>query len=270
MPNALIWTPADIASVTASSTASGHDPAYVANDYMGVVWKSGAGSSATLTVDLGEDVACDTAALFGCDGATSDMTLKVEANTAAHGASFTAPSWAGAELPFLAGDEMPVNGRGVALWKAPAIGDGAGPPPPARYWRFTIGGLGGGRAVVARVALGRDLALDHNFGFGAALGVKSLGTVEWSRLGVLQRRPGAKLRTLGLTYKALHKDEAEAKWLPMIEQIGNSDMLAILTDPADHAMRQRRFYYGPCFGDLTAIWARADGFTAGLNLVSLI
>lgn len=266
MSNALIVPPAAFAAVTASGSASGHDPAYVGNDYMGVVWKSPAGASASLTVDLGSDMACDTAFLFGCDGATGAMTLKVEASTAAQGPGFAPAGWSGAALPFLAGSEMPVNGRGVALWQAPK---GAG-PVASRYWRFTIGGLAGGQASVARIVLGRDLALERNFGFGAGLGVKDLGSVDWNRLGVMTRKRGRKLRTLGLTYKAIHKDEVEAAWLPMIEAIGNTEMLAILTDPAADAMRQRRFYFGPCFGDLSAIWQRADGFTAGLNLVSVI
>lgn len=266
MSNALIVKPVEFASVTASGSASGHDPAYVGNDHMGVVWQSpGGGASASVTVDLGRDVLCDTAFLFGCDGATGAMTLKVDANTSAHGSSFTSPSWTGSALPFLAGSEMPGNGRGVALWQAPPS-----PPPAARYWRFTIGGLAGAPAVVARIALGRDLALERNFGFGPAGGVKDLGSVDWSRLGVLLRKRGKKLRTLSVTYKSLYRDEVEAKWLPMIEEIGNTEMLAILTDPAAGAMRQRRFYFGPCFGDMSTIWARADGFSAGLNLVSVI
>lgn len=265
MSNALIVKPADILAVTASTTASGHDPAHVMNDYMGVVWKSLAGSSVTITVDLGENVLCDTAFLFGCNGATADMTLKVEASTQAQGSGFAPAGWTGGVLPFLAGAEMPVNGRGVALWRAPGS-----PPPASRYWRFTIAGLAGGQATVARIVLGRDLATERNFGFGPAFGVKDLGSVDWSRLGVLLRKRGKKLRSLGVTYPALHKDEVEAGWLPMIEEIGNTEMLAILTDPAEHVMRQRRFYYGPCLGDLSAIWRTADGWTAGLNVVSVI
>lgn len=265
MTNALIFKPADIAAVTASGTASGHDPAYVANDFMGVVWKSAAGSSATLTVDLGADALCDTAFLLGCDGATANWTLKVEASTAAQGAVFTPAGWTGAVLPFLAGEEMPVSERGVAIWQAPAS-----PPPASRYWRFTIAGLAGGRAVVARAALGCDIGLERNFSFGAALGVKDTGSVDWSRMGVMLRKRGKKLRTLGLTFQNARKDEVEAAVLPLLEQVGNTDMLAILTEGSEHAMRQRRVYFGPCFGDLSAIWRTADGFTTGLNLVSVV
>ncbi|MCZ4340570.1 hypothetical protein O4H52_03055 [Sphingomonadaceae bacterium G21617-S1] len=266
MSNALIVKPSDIASVTASGTASGYDPAYVGNDHMGVVWKSDVGASKSFTVDLGADVLCDTAMLLGCTGATSGWTLKVDANTAAYGASFTTPQWSGATLPFLAGAEMPVNGRGNALWQAPVS-----PPPASRYWRFTIAGMGGGgQAVVARLVLGPNLLLERNFSYGAQFGVKDFGSIKFSRRGVMLRQRGSKLRSLNMSLNTVRKNEIEALVLPLLERIGNTEGLAILTDPDAHAMRQRRMYFGPLIGDLLTIMRTADGYSAGLNLLSLI
>lgn len=264
MTNALIVKPEPIVSASASGTAPGYLPAYVGNDYAGVVWKSPAGASVTLTVDLGANVLCDTAMLFGCDGATGGMTLRVEASTQAQGPGFGPAGWTGVALPFLAGADMPTDGRGVALWQAPAS-----PPPASRYWRFTIAGMAGGQISIGRLVLGRNLGLRRNFSFGALFGVKDTGSVDWSRLGVMLRKRGKTLRTLGVTYQAAHKDEVEAKVLPLLEQIGNTELVAILTDAAPHAMRQRRAYFGPSYGDLSAIWRTADGFTTGFNLVSI-
>ncbi|KKC24849.1 hypothetical protein [Sphingomonas sp. SRS2] len=265
MSNVLILKPEPISSATASGTAPGYDPAYVGNDYMGIVWKSTAGSSATLTVDMGADVLCDTAMLFGCDGATGTMTLKVEASTAALGSGFPGGAWVGATLPFLAGSEMPKNDRGVALWQAPAS-----PPPASRYWRFTIAGLAGGQATIGRVVLGAAVPLARNFSFPAAFGIRDTGSIDLSRLGVLKRARGKKLRTLGLTFQSIHKSEAEAAVLPLIEALGNTDMLAVITDPAEHAMRQRRAYFGFCVGEINAVWRKADAWQSGFNMVSLI
>ncbi|ARR54549.1 hypothetical protein HY78_14475 [Rhizorhabdus wittichii DC-6] len=268
MSNVLIVKPADIASVTASSSAAGKDPSYVGNDYMGVVWQSAAGAGASLTVDTGADIEADTALLFGCDGATSAMTLQLLASTAAQGPGFAPAGWTGGVLPFLAGSEMPVNGRGVALWQAP---EGAG-PPASRYWRFAIGGLSGGQATVARVVLGKRIRLARNFAFGTSFGVRDTGSIDFSRLGVMLRKRGAKLRTLGLSFQSIHRDECEQAVQPLIEEIGNTDCVAIVTDPAEHAMRQRRAYYGPFYGDYSngLIWRKADQFQAQANLVSLI
>lgn len=268
MSNVLIVKPAEIASVTASSTAPGKDPTYVGNDYMGIVWQSAAGASATLTIDAGANIEADTALLFGCDGATPAMTLQLLASTSAQGAGFAPAGWTGAVGAFLAGAEMPTNGRGVALWQAPATGG----PPPSRYWRFAIGGLGGGRATIARVVLGKRVRLTRNFAFGSAFGVRDTGSVDFSRLGVMLRKRGTKLRTLGLSFQSIHRDECEASVKPLLEEIGNTDCVAIVTDPAEDAMRQRRAYYGPLFGDYSngLVWRKADQFQAQVNLVSLI
>lgn len=265
MANALIVKPLPFVSVAASGTTAGYSPDYIGNDFLGVVWLSAAGSSATLTVDMGANVTCDTALLLGCTGATASWTLKVEAATASQGSGFPGGSWVGEVLPFLAGSEMPKNGRGVALWQAPAS-----PPPASRYWRFTIGGLAGAKAMVGRLVLGASLQTERNFAFGAAFGARDLGSVEFSRLGVMLSKSGAKLRQVGISYGALHKSEVEAGMLPLIEDIGNTAPVAIVTDPAAHPMRQRRAYFGPLVGDLGMVWRKADQWQTQFNLVSLI
>ena len=266
MADALIVKPLPLVGVTASTTAAGYDPAYVGNDYLGVVWRSQAGSSADLTIDLGSDIICDTAFLLGCDGATAAMTLQVQVNTSAKGASFTSPSWSGAVLPFLAGSEMPSNGRGAALWQAPTTGG----PPAARYWRFRVAGMSSGQATVGRMVLGKAIALANNFAFGAAFGVRDVGKLDFSRLGVMSRARGAKLRTLGLSFPSIYRDEVERSVQPLIETIGNSEPIALITDPAADVMRQRRIYFGPLIGDLSYTWRKANLFQAQANLVSLI
>ena len=45
MSNSIVVKPLPFASVSASSTAAGYDPANIGNDYMGVVWKSATGAT---------------------------------------------------------------------------------------------------------------------------------------------------------------------------------------------------------------------------------
>ncbi|MCK0533398.1 hypothetical protein [Sphingobium agri] len=265
MSNALVVKPLPMASISASSTVSGYDASYVANDHMGVVWKSAAGAaSRTITVDMGADVVIDTALLLGCTGADASWTLKVEAATAAQGSAFPAGSWAGAVQTFLAGTAMPVSGRGRALWLAPAS-----PPPASRYWRFTIGGLGTGAATVGRLVLGRKIQLERNFQFGAAFGVRDLGVTDFSVNGVLLRRRGKKLRSIGISFGAVKRDEVEAKVSPLIEDVGVSEPIAIILDPDTHEQRQNRIWFGPLVGDLGTTWAKPGGFEWRASLVSL-
>ena len=265
MSNSIVVKPLAFASVSASSTAAGYDPANIGNDYMGVVWKSVAGAATrTITVDMGSDVVIDTALLLGCTGADTNWTLKVEAATSAQGNTFPAGSWAGAVLPFLAGTAMPVSGRGRALWLAPAS-----PPPASRYWRFTIAGLGTSAATVARLVLGRKIQLERNFQFGAAFGVRDFGSTDFSARGVLLRRRGVKLRSVGISYGAVRRDEVEAKVHPLLEQVGTSEPIAIILDPDADAQRQNRIWFGPLVGDLGTVWQKPGAFEWRASIVDL-
>ncbi len=256
MSNSIVVKPLPLASVSASSTAAGYDPANIGNDYMGVVWKSATGAaSRTITVDMGANVTIDTAVLLGCTGADANWTLKVEAATSAQGNTFPAGSWVGATLPFLAGSEMPVSGRGRALWLAPAS-----PPPASRYWRFTIGGLGTGAATVGRLVLGRKIQLAENVVYGAAFGVRDLGSLDFSRRGVLLRQRGKKLRTINVSYEAVTRAEVESYIHPLLEELGNTDPLAFILDPDADAQRQNRIWFGVMIGDLGTVWAKPGGY----------
>lgn len=266
MSNAFFLKPLALAAVTASATDAGYDPAYVANDHMGVVWKSPTGAaSRQITIDLGADTAFDTIALFGLTGAQAGWTLQVEAATAAQGIGFPGGSWSGSAATLLAGTVMPTSGRGKALWMAPAVS----PPPASRYIRLTFASLSNAAVTVARVVIGARLTLERNFKFGAAFGVRDLGNVDFSARGVMLRRRGAKLRTVGVSFPHVTRDEFEAKVQPVTEQLGNTEPVVLVTDPDANAQRQQRMYFGPIIGDLGAVWARPKGFEVRANLVAL-
>lgn len=269
MGKAIIIEPLAMAAITASNTASGYDADYLgpdaqAADMIGVTWKSDTGAaSRNLIVDLGSDVAFDTALLIGAVGATSGWQLKVEIATEAQGIGF-AGAWEGSVEDFLAGSAMPVNGLGKALWIAPS-----GAPAAGRYVRFTISGLSSAAAQLGRIVIGQRIQLERNFAFGAAFGVQTLGAVDFSRRGVALPRSGAKLRALGITFKGVKRDEVEEAVQPLFERIGNDTTIAIVIDPDAHAQRQTRMFFGYLTGNIGTIWPRAGSFEAGCNLVAL-
>lgn len=263
MVNAIIVKPLAFAGVTASSSAAGHDPAYVSNDYLGVTWQSAAGAaSQSLVVDLGADRPLDFAALLGCDGATAAWTLAVEVATAGQGPSFPAGSFSTGVLPFLAGAAGWESGRGIGWWSGASI--------VGRHVRLTIAGLGNAAATVGRLVLGAKLQLHRNFAFGGKFGVKDLGSYDLSSRGVPLKRDGVKLPTIAIEFNAVHKDEVESAVRPLIERVGNTGELFVCTDPTPDVQRQRRCYYGTLVGDLTAIQRRAAGWGWQINQVSLI
>lgn len=263
MANALLLEPQMPAAITVSSTATGYDSAFMSRDEMGLVWRSNGGASAGMVIDLGADLPVDTIILLGVAGAQAGWTWVVELATAAQG-PFSSTWWTGATETLLAGSAMPVSGLGKALWRAPG-----GAPAIARYLRLTVNGLGGAALEVSRLLAGKAVQLDRNFKFGAALGVRPLGSLDFSARGVLLRRKGKKLRGVGISFPSVYRDEVEAKVQPLLERVGNDGSLAIVLDPAPDAQRQNRIWFGFLTGDLGSTWARAGGFQADFNLVAI-
>lgn len=268
MGKAILLQPLDMAAVTASNTASGFDVANLAIDRMGLVWRSDSGSATrSLTIDLGADVAVDTIALFGIGEAnaapSASWQWSIDLATAAQGA-FGGAFWAGSPETLLAGTQLPESGRGKAMWLAPA-----GAPAAARHVRINFSALGTAAIQAARLCIGARFQPDRNFAYGAAFGVRPLGTVDFSPRGVLRRRRGVKLRAVGLQFTALHRDELENTVQRLFERIGNDNALVVVTDPDAHAQRQNRMYFGFLTGDLGSVFARPGGFRADINLVAL-
>jgi hypothetical protein len=236
-------------------------PSNMLNDYLGVVYRSPPVGLVTITVDLGANPApVDALLLFGCTDAKAHWDMDVLASNAA---DFSAPVHASNGL-FLAGAEFPLHGRGVGFREI------AGGLVQARYWRLAIYMYGGGQLTVGRLVMGARLQLERNFAFGAAFGVRDLGNVQFSTSGVLLRRRAAKLRTLGLTFPSVRRDEVEARVQPLIEQAAGQEPIALCIDPDPHAQRQKRCYFGNLIGDLGTIWTRASGFEWRANLVDLV
>ena len=260
MANAILIKPLVPAAVTASSTAAGYDPAFVANDYAGVLWR--ANGTSTLTVDLGASPApVDTLMLFGLGGALAGWTVQV---TAADNAGFSTGVVAfAATQALLAGSAMPTSGRGVCFVSGTAT--------TKRYWRIDIRDAGGASVdvSVARLVMGARILLERNFSFGAALGVRDLGKLDVSRRGVLLRTRGAKLRTAALNFANVRKDEVEATVKPLLERIGNTEIVALVTDPAADTQRQNRCYCGPLVGDLSVTWRNAAAWETKALVLSL-
>ena len=264
MGKAYLLEPSDIEDVRSSTTATGYRASNVGDDRMGLVWRSASGdASPVLTIDLGGDTALDTILLFGLAGAEAAWQWTVDLATEAQG-SFTGAYWSDSAADLLAGSEMPTSGLGKAMWHAPA-----GAPASARYVRLTFSGLSGAQIEVARAAIGRRVQLERNFRYGAALGVRPLGSVDFSSRGVLLRRRGKKLRGIGLSFNNVHRDELEEQVQPLQERVGNDTAIAIVRDPDAHAQRQNRMYFGFLTGNLGSVMARPGGFQADFNLVAL-
>lgn len=61
----------------------------------------------------------------------------------------------------------------------------------------------------------------------------------------------------------------EASTQPLFERHGNTEFLALVTDPTIEAQLPNRCYFGPIVGDNPGhVWRNAAGWETTLNLVS--
>lgn len=271
MARALMFRPLPWASITPSNTASGFSAADLSPwpiPRMGRVWRSSTGAATrSILIDLGSDQPVDTIALFGIGNANAAPSLawtwSVDLATSAQGA-FTGGFWAGGGDVLLAGSVLPVSGRGKALWLAPE-----GAPAAVRYLRLNFSGLSSAALQIALVAIGQRFQPERNFAYGAAFGVRDLGALDYSPRGVVLRRPGAKLRGMGLTFSALRREEVEDSLQRLLERVGNTDPIVLVTDPDPHAQRQNRMGIGHLTGNLGSIHRVPGAFQAEINFVAV-
>lgn len=270
MSNAFVVRPLPIAAAavaaSGSSTVTGA-PINLANDYAGVIWRgTTTGATLALDFDMGADIDLDTIMLFGITGTLlPDTSWRIALATAAQGPTFagsnvttgtgTGNYWWPPIAALHAGSAMPVIGGGKGLWTKPSGG-----PPLFRYVRLGFTGMGASAQIeAARVVIGQRIQLERNFAFGGQFGVRDLGSLDFSPRGVLLRRRSKKLRTVNIAFPATFRDEIEEKVQPLLELIGNTEPIALVTDPDADAQRQNRMYFGPLLGEIATTQARAGG-----------
>jgi hypothetical protein len=272
MSNAFLMRPLQWAAISTDTVAAGFTAANLAPwpiPRMGRVWRSTAsGPFDHIYIDLGAVQPIDTIALFGIGSGnaapSASWNWRVDLSNSPILSGFPPEAYIGSTAPLLAGSVLPASNRGKALWLAPS-----GAPASARYIRIA---LDTGSAVplqIALVAVGQRFQPARNFNYGAAFGVRDLGQIDYSPRGVVLRRPGAKLRGMGLTFAALRREEVEDSLQRLFERVGNTDPVVLVTDPDAHPHRQNRMGIGHLTGNLGTIHRVPNAFQAELNFVAV-
>ncbi|WP_310496491.1 hypothetical protein [Sandarakinorhabdus sp.] len=260
MSNAIIIEPLALSALFApSAPAVPTALADLRSDLMGVRYVSGAaGATDSIDIDLAAATAIDTVALLATNGAPA--TWAVAAADTQGG--LATPAYTSGSMTFPAGTVTPTTGDTHALHAMSAA-------ETRRWWRLSLAGLSVPVAA-GRLVMGRRIALARNFSTGAAFGVRDLGAVDFSPLGVPIVRPGARQRQLGLRFAYTYRDEAEALVSTMMERVGNTLPILIVTDPAVNAQRQRRMYFGYLQGQLDLVVNTGNMFEWRVTMASLI
>jgi hypothetical protein len=258
MGNAFIVEPYGF-TASAEGSAAGTTPANLTNDWMGVVHRGTATSTgAAIFADLGVARAIDTLAILSAAPSVSSI-LAVGGGTATGlGDLFNS-----GVIPFAAGAFVPENGRQHNLVMINS-------PISARYWTTQFNTLSGGPFEAGRWVIGQRFQPTRNFSFGASYGVIDRGGGDFSAQGVWLPKPGAIQRTIGLSFTATTKADAELALQPLLERVGNRKHVLLVTNPDADILRQRRMYFGPFVGNLETLWRVPDGWEWRANMVSSI
>lgn len=262
MANAFLLAPMRISDFRVDGSLTMGDPSYLANDYVGVVCRvqcDNPGNGAALRFDLGSNQSVDTFMLFGLTDFPAEGTVIISYAVSAAPETFIAVA---TQPPYAGGPRT--DGLGVLLCLAAA-------PVTARWIQFTFLAPSSGFAVkCSRAVIGTRFQPAIGFEYGAEFGVKDLGSLDVNARGVLLRHRGKKLRTLSLNFPSLSREEAESKAQKMLEQLGNSECVALCTNTAPEFERMNRCYYGPLIGDLGRTWVSARGHEVRINLLGLM
>jgi hypothetical protein len=260
MANAILVEPIPFNDTTAEGSAAGTSPRNLENDWIGVVHRGTAvGAFGNVIVDLGAPQSVDTIAFLSSNGACDVLTHKAASSFGGLGT----PGYSSGLETFPAGATLPTSGRMHSLWMIPSVQN-------YRWWQFELSIPGGTPFEAGRLVMGQKIQLARNFSFGAAFGVRDGGGGDFNANGVWLPKPGAKLRTLGISFPRVTPDESETILRPLAERIGNGKFVLLVTNPDPNTNRQSRMYFGPLVGNIEALWQTAAGFEHRLNLVSVI
>jgi hypothetical protein len=257
MGNAIIVEPYNLQVVVAEGSSGGTEPGNLNNDWIGVVHRGTAvAPPALVSADFGGALPVDTVALLNSTGTATQW--EVNGGTVS-GASNV---YLASGLTFAAGATGTTSGKVHSLHLLPAI-------YMARYWtaRFTAMA---GVFEAGRYVLGRKYQPARNFSFGAAFGVQDLGGGKFNSQGVWLPQPGIIQRTIGLSFTSTTRQEAELTLQPLLERVGNSKHILLVTNPDPDTLLQKRMYFGPLQGNLDTLWRVPDGWEWRANLVSTI
>lgn len=270
---ALLFRTRQWASISPGATSSGFSATNLSPwpvPRVGPSWRQPAANDGSIIIDMGADQEIDTAALFGIsDGdnipSAAGWEWQVNLATGAQGGAFNLGEfWSSGWLPFANTGQLPESLRAKQLWLAPQNA-----PAASRYVRFLFRGLNGASLQISLIALGKRFQPDRNYSFGAAFGVRDLGELDYSPRGVVLHRRGRKLRGMGLTFRAIRRDELEDQLQRLFEQVGNTDPVVLVSDPTPHLHLQNRMGIGHLTGNLGSIHRLPGVFQTEINFVAI-
>ncbi len=232
------------------------------HDAIGLTWKSAATyPTHAAWGDFGSSKPVDFIAIISANALPGTNFLARMGNTAAEVAG-AAPYSSGSSL-FVSPSIQRSDGLYHSHLELPAVQN-------YRYWRIDIGDHPA-EFQASMLVMGKKIEPSRFYNQDFGYGVKDLAEAEFSRLGVIDKAPGIKLRTVEFTLGWQSEAEFEGSFRPMMEQIGTSEVVYLCFDPEPGPYRQARTFMG-ILKDPPFAKGQRKPFTYGqdFNLLSFI
>ncbi|GER00938.1 hypothetical protein JCM17845_15610 [Iodidimonas gelatinilytica] len=258
MAHAFLVEPYPITAAFADGSAAGTEPLAIDDDMIGVVHRGVTAPLGWIEVDLGEVRPVDFASFLGTEGQAVSQRVRGASSRAGLTVS---PGFDSGLVNFSAGGAG-AFGAVHSWWRATE-------PQSYRWWRFDFSGLSQPFAA-GRLVIGHSLSFKRNFNFGMAPGIRDLGRASITIFGTLDRRAGARLRTLEIAWSNISHTEVQESLMPFLERMGQTGTVLVVTDPREDQNLGRRMFFGFVDEDIEIPQRHYDRWEWRTRLLSMI
>ncbi|GAK33243.1 hypothetical protein JCM17846_18600 [Iodidimonas nitroreducens] len=258
MAHAFLVEPYPIVAAFADGSAAGTEPQAINDDMIGVVHRGVTAPLGWVEVDLGDVRSVDFASFLSTEGQAASQRVRGASSRAGLTVS---PGFDSGLVNFSAG-RSGAFGAVHSWWRADDT-------QPYRWWRFDFSGLSQPFAA-GRLVIGRRLAFKRNFNFGMAPGIRDLGRASITTFGTLDRRIGARLRTLEIAWSNISQMDVQESLMPVLERLGQTGSVLVVTDPLEDQNLARRMFWGFLDEDIEIPQRHYDRWEWRTRLLSMI
>lgn len=244
LPFAVIPTP--LGTVTTNNEEPGKLAVHLGEfKAPGMTWRM-PGSASFVRGDFGSTKPVDFISMMGASD-VSLATIRVRLGTSQAEVDGVAPYDSGA-LAFVNPSISRPDGIYHSHLELPSV-------QSARWWRVDIGGSF--TAVEASVlVMGQKVTPANYYSPGWQRGVEDLGSIDFTRWGVVDEEDGLIWRTLLFRLGWLSESDFETKFAPLVKALGKRGAALWCFDPTSSVYRQDKTYFGYLRNALVATHSR--------------
>jgi hypothetical protein len=249
--------PLSLGTIATGNATASHPATHLGRpESIGLTWRTSGSGNAWVRGDFGSAKEVDFCALVSAN-ATSSTTIRLRLGDSQAEVDGSA-DYDSSPMTFINPSITRTDGLYHSHHELPST-------YTKRWWRVDIGSHSGDFEG-ATLVLGKRIEPARFYNRDFEYGTKDLGALEFTRWGVPDMQPGAKLRTLEFMLEWLTEAELEASFRPMAEALGETGIVYCCFDPEATAYRQARTYMGK-FGKPLVAKGRPKPRTFGQDFV---